>query len=381
MSAHHRLRLHRSNVTRRAAVVAATAVVMGITLMVITAGPVLACAGLVTAGGNVKLLRTATLAAWHDGYEHYVTSFTFDGGGAEVGSLVPLPAVPEKVERGGDWTLQRLERETQPQFNARRSAAGDAAAAPAAEQAEVVYETRIDALDITILKGGAQAVADWATEHGYSLTPDAPETLEYYADQSPVFMAARFDTTAAKERDQQVGEGTPIHLTIPLRTPWVPLRILALGRQASEFIDADVYLLTPHRPGLRPAPGDGLVLNHDQQASKELLDDLRSDKGMEWVPEQAWLTHLRVAEEAGELDYDLNVNARPSGSAQRAVSDARSPQPPPTPRRDPAVAVASTDTSPLRAAAVPAAVAGGLGGAAVAAALCSRRRRHAGPTA
>ena len=101
VSAHHRLRLHPRSLTRRVALVAATAAIG----MVATAGPVLACAGLVTAGGNVKLLRTATLAAWHDGYEHYVTSFTFDGGGAEVGSLVPLPAVPDKVERGGDWTL------------------------------------------------------------------------------------------------------------------------------------------------------------------------------------------------------------------------------------------------------------------------------------
>ncbi len=378
MSAHHRLRLHSRSVTRRAAAVAATAAVG----MVATAGPVLACAGLVTAGGNVKLLRTATLAAWHDGYEHYVTSFTFDGGGAEVGSLVPLPAVPEKVERGGDWTLQRLERETQPPPAPKRAAAGDAAASAPPEKAEVVYETKIDALDITILKGGAQAVADWATEHGYSLTPDAPETLEYYAEQSPVFMAARFDTAAAKERDQQLGEGTPIHLTIPLRQPWVPLKILALGRQASEFIDADVYLLTPHRPGLRPAPGDGLFVNYDQQASKQLLDDLRSDQGMEWVPEQAWLTHLRVAEEAGELDYDLKINARRSGSAQRTTDDARSPQAPPSPRPEPAVAVAGTDSSPLRAAAVPAALAGGLGGAAVAATLTNRRRRHSGdPTA
>jgi hypothetical protein len=378
VSAHHRLRLHPSSVTRRAAVVAATAAVG----LVATAGPVLACAGLVTAGGNVKLLRTATLAAWHDGYEHYVTSFTFDGGGAEVGSLVPLPAVPEKVERGGDWTLQRLERETQPRATARRGAADSAEKAPAAAPAEVVYETKIDALDITILKGGAQAVADWATEHGYSLTPDAPETLEYYADQSPVFMAARFDTAAAKERGQQLGEGTPIHLTIPLRQPWVPLKILALGRQASEFIDADVYLLTPHRPGLRPAPGEGLFVNYDQQASQELLDDLRSDKGMEWVPERAWLTHLRVAEEAGELDYDLEINARRSGSAQRAASDARSPQTPPSPRPEPAVAVAATDSSPLRAAAVPAALAGGVGGAAVAATLTARRRRHScDPTA
>ena len=88
----------------------------------IGAGPALACAGLVTPGGNVKLVRSATLAAWAGGYEHYVTSFTFQGGGAEFGSIIPLPAVPSKVERGGDWTLQRLERETQPQPAASREA-------------------------------------------------------------------------------------------------------------------------------------------------------------------------------------------------------------------------------------------------------------------
>ena len=78
------------------------------------AGPALACAGLVTPGGNVKLTRASTLAAWADGYEHYVTSFTFQGGGAEFGSIVPLPGIPSKVERAGDWTLQRLEREVAP---------------------------------------------------------------------------------------------------------------------------------------------------------------------------------------------------------------------------------------------------------------------------
>ena len=58
------------------------------------AAPAFACAGLVTPGGNVKLLRASTLAAWADGYEHYVTSFTFEGGGAEFGSIVPLPGIP-----------------------------------------------------------------------------------------------------------------------------------------------------------------------------------------------------------------------------------------------------------------------------------------------
>src|SRR5438046_717556 len=103
------------------------------------AAPAFACAGLVTPGGNVKLTRASTLAAWADGNEHYVTSFTFQGGGAEFGSIVPLPGIPSKVERAGDWTLQRLEREVAPPAPAAsKSAGGDAAAAPAEE----VYNTR-----------------------------------------------------------------------------------------------------------------------------------------------------------------------------------------------------------------------------------------------
>src|SRR5690349_12697872 len=89
--------------------VAAIAVVL-----VATAGPVGACGGLVGENGTIQLLRTTTLSAYHDGVERYVTSFDFTGEGKEVGSIVPLPDVPTKVERGGDWTLQRLEREVAP---------------------------------------------------------------------------------------------------------------------------------------------------------------------------------------------------------------------------------------------------------------------------
>ena len=39
---------------------------------------------------------------------------------------------------------------------------------------------------------------------------------------------------------------------IPTPNPWVPLRILALGRQASELVQADVYLLTDRRPDTLP---------------------------------------------------------------------------------------------------------------------------------
>src|SRR5687768_127626 len=78
------------------------------------AGSALACGGLVTPNGTVSLLKTTTLAAYHEGIEHYVTSFEFAGEGQEVGSIIPLPGVPTDVIKGGDWTLQRLILETQP---------------------------------------------------------------------------------------------------------------------------------------------------------------------------------------------------------------------------------------------------------------------------
>jgi hypothetical protein len=305
-----------------------TLAALAITLVsALTAGPALACAGLVSPGGNVRLLRTATLAAWHEGVEHYVTSFQFAGGGAEFGSIVPLPAIPSKVERGGDWTLQRLERETQPRPVAAR--AESAPAAGKADSAEEVYNARIDALDITILKGGGAAVGKWAKDHGFALTPDAPEVLDFYAERSPVFMAARYDAQAARERNQEVGDGTPIHLTIPLEAPWVPLRVLALGRQATETINADVYLLTPSQPNLLPEPNDGLVRFYNRPASKSLLDDLRSDKGMEWVPPQMWLTALRVAEQADRLRYDLAIHPYGTGAPSRIAAGLERPPAPP----------------------------------------------------
>src|SRR4029450_9253953 len=76
--------------------------------------PAPACAGLVGRGGTVRLVRTATLAGYVDGQEHYLTSFSFAGGGARFGSTVPLPGVPPDVRKGGGWTFQRLARETQP---------------------------------------------------------------------------------------------------------------------------------------------------------------------------------------------------------------------------------------------------------------------------
>jgi hypothetical protein len=274
-------------------------------LVFATAAPAVACGGLVGENGTIQLVRTSTLAAYHDGVERYVTSFEFVGEGAEVGSIIPLPDVPTTVERGGDWTLQRLAREVAPK--PKRAALADAAAGSGATSAEVLLETKIDALDITILKGGADEVGRWALDHGFFLTPDAPEVLQYYAERSPIFMAARFDATRAKALGQRSGDGTPIMLTIPTDQPWVPLRILALGLDDSEVIDADVFLLTDDEPQLL-AGGSGLSLDRNERASDSLLRDLRSDKGMEWVPESMWLTYLQVGAPAGDLRYDLSVS-------------------------------------------------------------------------
>jgi hypothetical protein len=264
-----------------------------------------ACAGLIGSNGAVNLGRTTTLAAYHDGVEHYVTSFEFLGGGGEFGTLIPLPGVPSNVERGGAWTLQRLVLETDPppQFLA------SAAAGKAEDSAEVLLEVRIDALDITVLKGGSESVAAWAIEHGFRLSPDAPEVLDFYAQRSPIFLAAIFDGDAALERGQAIGDGTPVHLTIPTSNPWVPLRILGLGKQAEDRVEADVYLLTDRRPSLLPAPRDGMALTYDEPASRSLLDDLRSDDGMAWVPGSAWLTKLNIDAATAELTYDLAVDA------------------------------------------------------------------------
>jgi len=269
------------------------------------ASAALACAGLIGPNGAVNLVRTTTLAAHHNGVEHYFTAFSFQGGGGQFGSIVPLPGVPTKVERGGDWTLQRLVRETQRELQSEglRAAAG-------LQDARVILETKIDALEITILEGGGAAVGRWAIEHGFILPPDAPEVLDFYASRSPIFMAARFDADEAKRRGQQLGDGTPIHLTIPLRNPWVPLRILALGKKSSDVVRADVYLLTEIRPALLPKFRRGMFVQYSAPASPGLLRDLRSDKGMGWMPANGmWLTHLAINSAAQDLTYDLAVDA------------------------------------------------------------------------
>jgi hypothetical protein len=285
----------------------------------LAATPALACGGLIGPNGAVNLLRTTTFAGYHDGVEHYVTAFQFAGGGGAFGSITPLPGIPTSVEKGGDWTLQRLVRETEP---VRELAADVVPSAAASAGAQELMTVQIDALDITVLKGGAADIGQWATAHGFRLPPDAPQVLDFYAERSPIFLAAAFDADQAKARGQQIGDGTPVHITIPTKNPWVPLRILALGKTGGEPVQADVYLLTDQRPALLPVPvaDNGIRLDASEQASDGLLSDLRSDRGMGWIPPSGWLTKVAVDGTAGQISYDLAVDA--SGQDRPSAVDA-----------------------------------------------------------
>jgi hypothetical protein len=268
-----------------------------------------ACGGLVAPNGAVKLLQTTTLVAYHQGIEHYVTSFEYAGGGTRFGSIIPLPGVPTSVSRGGSWTLQRLEREVDPpEFEALGAAK---ASASLAAPAQVILHTQVDALDITVVKGGGPAVTAWVRQQGFAVSPGLPAMLNFYAQRSPIFLTATFDAARAAARGQQLGEGTPVQVTIPTANPWVPLHILSLAKDPDDTVTADVFMLTDHRPALLSGPGVQLVQSHP--ASESLMNDLRSDKGMSWIAPTAWLSYLTVNAPAASLTYDLAADVTGAG--------------------------------------------------------------------
>src|SRR5207302_4129924 len=110
--------------------------------LAILAAPAFACGGLVAPGHAEVLQKATTLAAWHDGFEHYVTGFQFAGAAGRFGYIVPLPGVPSKIQKAGDWTLERLEREVNPPVPGGVFLAG--LAAPS-DRVAVLQRVRVDA--------------------------------------------------------------------------------------------------------------------------------------------------------------------------------------------------------------------------------------------
>ena len=125
-------------------------------------------------------------------------------------------------------------------------------------------KVRIDALDITVLRGGPAEVGQWATDHGFRLPPDAPEVLDFYAARSPIFLAAVFDADAAAARGpgRRRRHAGPHH--DPDRQPVGPAAHPGARQDRRGAVQADVYLLTDRTPALLPAPDgtNGLELDH-----------------------------------------------------------------------------------------------------------------------
>jgi hypothetical protein len=297
--------------------------VLSLALLVVGSGAAFACGGLVAPGHAEVLQRATTLSAWHAGYEHYVTGFRFAGSASSFGYIVPLPGIPVKIEKGGDWTLERLEREVNPvQFRALEGV-------PAArDSVQVIQRVRVDALDIVVVKGGGPDVAAWATRNGFDLTPDTPDVLARYSEKGAVFALAKFDALEATRRGLDDGQGTTIHFTIPMSAPWIPLQILALGKGRAEIVDADLFVLTDRAPTLSPLiwTMPGMEIRKYGPASPELLADLRSDQGMDWLPARGmWLTALSLHTNAINVVSDLSIDGGgPPGavdSAARAAAD------------------------------------------------------------
>jgi hypothetical protein len=298
--------------------------------------PAAACGGLIAPNGAIRLERATTLVAWHDGVERYMTSFSYTGEADSFGWIVPLPAVPDKVEEGGGWTLQRLFRETHPQpfsLDLRFGAATQAATA----SVEVLQQVKVRALDITVLRGSGQAVLDWAAGNGFAIDAETHAHVLQYAKGSPVFMAAKYNADRAKLQRLISGDGAPVLITMKIPHPWIPFEVLAAGQQ----VQADLYLLSD-KPvntsewraligasgvGTKVQGAEGFSLEFQEKMTDSLYQDLSTDKNMGWVRRDSWLTYLTLNAPDSKVTYDMSVTpmgvvkVAPFGTKPMAIVD------------------------------------------------------------
>jgi uncharacterized protein DUF2330 len=316
------------------------AIVIALALFAFQALPAFACGGLIAPDGEVHLARATTFVSWHNGIERYLTAFTYQENNthsvANLGWIVPLPAVPLKIEEGGAWTLQRLNLETHPPERSPIFFAAENAAT--AQSAQVLQRVKIEALNITVLRGSGQAVLDWAASNSFFVDTETRSHLLGYAKGSPIFMAAKFDTSAARARHQLQGDGTPILITMRTEHLWVPLEVLAIDGQQ---VQADLYLLTNEpvntsafgalvgqSPVGTEVPGaPGFQLSFQEKMNPTLYHDLSTDRNMSWVWQDSWLTYLSLNTPASVVTYDLGIDRAgviqlaPFGTPPMAVVD------------------------------------------------------------
>lgn len=306
---------------------------LALACLLLQSQPAFACGGLIAPDGDVRLARASTLIAWHNGIEHYLTSFAYTGKEKNVGWIVPLPAIPENIQDGGAWTLQRLDNESHPlprgflapQVNV------------ATSSAQVVEQVQIEALNVKVVKGSGSEIVDWATQNGFFLDDETRAHLLIYAKGSPIFMAAKYDTQIAQQRGQLQGDGVPLLITLKIPHLWVPLEVLALDGQQ---VQADLYFLTDMPLNISDLnshigqsavgsniPGaTGLKFSFQEKMPAQLYHDLSSDRNMSWIWPDSWFTYLSLDAPSEQVTYDLGIGSNgvirlaPFGTAPMAVA-------------------------------------------------------------
>src|SRR5258708_21830559 len=288
--------------------------VLALVCFLLSTQSVFSWGGLIAPDGDVRLARASTLIAWHNGIDHYLTSFSYQGAEKNLGWIVPLPAVPQRIEAGGAWTLQRLSRESHPQLLQERVPASFVS-----DSAQVLQQVQIEALNVKVIKGSGEEILNWASQNGFFITGDTRAHLLAYAKGSPIFMAAKYDTHLATARHQIQGDGVPLLITMKIQHPWVPLEVLALDGQQ---VQADLYFLTDMPLNVSdlnakicqsavgsniPGP-TGFKVAFQQQMPTQLYKDLSSDRNMGWVRPGSWFTYLSLDAPSEQVTDDVRIS-------------------------------------------------------------------------
>jgi len=172
-----------------------------------------------------------------------------------------------------------------------------------------------------VIRGSGSQVLNWATGNGFFLNDETRAHLLVYAKGSPIFLAARYDTSAAKARNLLQGDGTPILITMKTPHIWVPLEVLAIEGQQ---VQADLFLLTDQpvytsdvaamvgqsSVGSQVPGAPGFVLSFQEKLTSTLYHDLSTDRNMGWVRPDGWLTYLTLNAPEPTVTYDLGVSSQ-----------------------------------------------------------------------
>jgi hypothetical protein len=205
------------------------------------------------------------------------------------------------------------------------------------DSAVVLQQVQVDALDITVLRGSGQAVLDWAKQNGFAIDAETHAHVLQYAKGSPIFMAAKYNTTRAAAQKLLFGDGAPVLITMKLAHPWIPFEVLAAGQQ----VQADLYLLSDQPiytsdlgavlgvsgVGTDVPGADGFTLQFQEPMNDSLYHDLSTDRNMGWVRPDGWLTYLSLDAPDSKVTYDLSitpmgvVKVAPFGTKPMAIVD------------------------------------------------------------